>query len=230
MGMPTELYIYDFEEDCINGEKPDQIRTFAPELKGSRHTVIEFTVDNGAEAKSDTFTGYDWDNCDYGGTINGIAVNAAMENALRNTTFKLDKNGDFSATGTGSYNDKTEDDYDRFTYSVSATISVSGHIDKKTGDGTYKMTATVSYHATYSNDYMGKDSTSATITFKSDGDIDGQIHGDLTFDPKFKGDGTITRNVSISHTKGKAQYDEDSTGSIHDTKDAYFIMTFIADN
>ena len=230
MGMPTELFIYDDAEDCINGEKPDQIRTFTTQMTGSRNTLIEFVADNGREAKSDTFTGYSWHRQSYGGTLSSGAIDSAMENALRNLTFKLDKNGDFNATGTGSYSDTTADEYDKFTYSVSATVTVSGHIDKKTGDGTYQMTGSVSYHSTYSNDYMGRDNTTATITYKSSGKIDGQLEGDMTFDPKFKGDGTISRKVSLTHYKGKAEYDKDSTDTLNDSKDAYFEMVFIANN
>ena len=231
MGMPDEILVYNDEKDFLNGEAPDKIKFFNTDFS-TGFTSIEFFVEGETtQAKSTSFAGYDWNaTVDYGNNINSAAVSAAMTDAMSKMSFTLKPDGSFQASSTGGYSATTGDDYDRYHYNVSAQISFSGHIDRSTGDGEYKLSATVSYRSTYDNDYYGSDNVSATITFTGDGTITGDIQSDMTFDPVFKGRATVKRKGTINHNKGKGEYDEDSSGKIEGSSERSVEFMFIAKN
>ena len=237
MGMPDQVLIYEDEDDFKNGGKPIAKQTFEPELKIDRdHIVVEFHTGEKYEASSDTFTGYTF-SCSggaYGGSLYYSTINKAIEDAAKKMTIKLDKNGDFNVTSTGSEAGHSHGDTgpnDDSDWNVTATLGLKGHIDKGTGDGTFTMTLTVSYHYSWGSPFYGTDRSSVTITYRNaSGEISGTIYDD-TFDPVFEGYANVNRSGTLSHEKGTGYGQSDSSDSINKTEeDVYFKIRFIASN
>ena len=241
MGLPDRVMFYLDEEDFNEavrtggkGERPSYTYPCVVDIKSrDPGTLVEINFGDPYQAKSDSFTGYTWNSLGYGGEISASTVNSAIEKALRNMTFKLDKDGNFNASSSGSYSDSgsgTPGPNDTYSYNASASVSLKGHIDKGTGDGTFEVNISVSYNHRRGSPYDGYDSVGATITIKGGGDITGDIDSDDTFDPRFGGDVTVHRQGSWSHSKGTAQWDQDGHETINKTEEYYCKMVFLANN
>ena len=237
MGMPDQVLIYEDEDDFKNGGKPIAKQSFEPELKINRdYIVVEFHTGEKYEASSDTFTGYTF-SCNgnaYGGSLHISVINAAIEDAVKKMTIKLDKNGDFNVTSTGSdsgHKHGTVGPNDDTDWNATANLGLKGHIDKGTGDGTFTMTLSVSYRYSYGDTFSGTDKANATITYRNaSGEINGTIYDD-TFDPVFEGYADVNRSGTLSHEKGTGYGEFDSSDTINKTEEeVYFKIRFIAGN
>ncbi|MBO4501347.1 MAG: zinc ribbon domain-containing protein [Clostridia bacterium] len=241
MGMPDRVMFYldeeDFDEAVSTGGKgirPSYTFAFSVDLNSKDPgTLVEINFGDPYQAKSDSFTGYDWQSQPYGGTISAATVNTAIERALRKMTFKLDKDGNFNAASSESYSYSGSGEpgpNDTYSYSANANVTLKGHIDKGTGDGTFEVVISVTYSHKTGSPYSGYDSVGATITIRGGGEIDSTINSDDTFDPRFGGYATVNRSGTWSHSKGTAQWDENGYDSFNTTDDAYIKMTFLANN
>lgn len=241
IGMPDQVLLYEDLDDFLAGEEPDVVKQFTPNMKGSRVTQIELVTSRGGvfEFGSDDFGGYDWGFSPYaneglGDSVMYDAFSAAVRDAVRKTGIKLNANGDFSTSSSGasSGNKEGSGPNSRYSYNVTANLSLNGHIDKSTGEGSFKMTLTVSYRHTYSSSYDGNDNLNYTYVFKVD---DGEIKSNAdyeasTFDPTFEGEYTCKRSGTWSHTQGKAPGDKSSSESMDKVLHGDIEFTFIANN
>ena len=238
MGMPNQVLIYSSEKDFMDKANPAKIIGFTPVMDGARYTVIEIATDNGEryEIKSDSFTGYKWveKGLLYTPNISKVDIDDALTDAVSKATFKLDKNGDFSVSSSGGYSGQKSDGTMEWGWNIEASITLKGHIDKGTGKGTFEMSATVTYHSTFKDHYLGDDTVSASITFEGSGEIDGGLYyriTDDTFDPVFEGHAKITTEGHKTHVKRDDLYDYDWQKPISETEEEeYFKITFIANN
>lgn len=221
MGMPNQLLIYNNESAFLNGGEPILIYDFEADTTGN-HTWIEL-------GGSTEFTGRSWSSrVSYGGSVGSKSIDGAMKDAVCKARFKLDGNGDFRVSSSGSYSYLADDQETHV--SSSARLNLSGNIDRETGKGTFTMTGTVNYHSHSSNDYFGQDNYSITYTYDMSGKITGGYHADRTLNPEFQGKGTVKRNGTLSHTKGKSQSDSNSSSSIHGTEQGSITIRFVANN
>lgn len=239
-GMPYQFLFYPDEEDFNEAvktkgrERPSYIYAFKldPQSKDP-NTIVEINFGDPYRAKSDSFTGYSWKSLDYGGTIHNSYVNEAIEDAIRKASFKLDKDGNFSVSSSGSSSKSGTGlvgPNDSYSYNASASVSLKGHIDRSTGDGTFEVSISVSYNSRWSDPYDGTDTVSASVTIKGGGDIDGEIDGEGMFDPVFDGPVTVRRHGTASHQKGKPDWDKDSTDTIDRTEEQFCKIIFLSDN
>lgn len=132
MGMPNQVLVYENEKDFKNGKKPIEAIDF--ELsKTSNVTTINLNKKTNL-VMSDNYVGDHFINkmLDMDGAND---FRAAVEDALHHTHLKLQKDGSFNATGSGTYMEKTG----QTVQSRKMTSRTSGKIDKATGRGTFKM-------------------------------------------------------------------------------------------
>lgn len=234
MGMPNQALFFSSEESFRNGRLPGVWFNFFLDMKSKDPlTLVEINYGDPYQAKSDEFTGYDWLSMGYGGEISSDQVNGAIEAAIRKMMIKLDKDGNFNASSSGSSSNSGSGEpgpNDTFTYSASASVTLSGRIDRGTGEGTFTMRVSVTYSHNTGSPYSGRDIVSATITIKGGGEISGEIQNDDTFDPVFSGEVTVTRQGTWSHQKGTASWDEDGRETINATDTTTARILFIANN
>lgn len=244
MGMPNQLLIYDYEEDFLNGASPDKVISFDANMQGDCVTRIEIITDDGKQLKlsSDEFTGYIWKVrflgggvSSYGGTALNEKIEEAMKNAVRNTRIKLQENGDFSTTSTGSSSGTDDSEGTLYNYSITANMSLSGHIDRNyysKDRGHFTMKTTIKYHHTAKDDYLGNDEASYTYTFDVTGKITSGIGvgSDGVMDPEFIGKGTLIRNGTFVHTKGKSYGDKDGSETYNTKANVSVEMDFTGNN
>ncbi len=229
MGMPNQVLIYENEKAFKRGEEPMNIVTFVVDTFGVT-TEVELNL---RQAKSDRFTGYSWYSYVSCGTAPYGTVNDAIKDAIRNAHIKLKGNGDFSVSSTGRASISDNETFPNTTINATSTanLTINGHIDKSTGDGTFTMQAMVNLQRSDEDSYSGNDHYSATYKFNvQDGEIRGDIGSDGTFDPKFYGHAVCIRNGTYSHTKGKASYDSDYSKPISGEEKGSIEIGFIADN
>ncbi|MBP5156051.1 MAG: hypothetical protein J6252_05655, partial [Clostridia bacterium] len=241
MGLPDRVLFYRDEEDFNEavrtegrGKRPSYTFPFSVDLNSKDPgTLVEINFGDPYQAKSDSFTGYTWQALGYGGEISSETVNGAIEDALRKMTFKLDKDGNFSASSSGSHSFSGSGDpgpNDTYSYGATASVSLKGHIDRGTGDGTFEVSITVSYNHDTGSPYSGRTRVSATVTINGGGEINGEIDSDDVFDPRFSGPVTVRRHGSWNHSKGTAQWDQDGHETIDRTENANCKMVFLANN
>lgn len=196
MGMPNQVLIYANEADFKKGKKPIE--------------TVDFVVDTTGvttEVELNDWVTAEYSFCRRGGSriVDGDDdygnANDAIFKALRNTRIKLSKSGNISGTGSGEFYHKYDDDIygDVVTIFWQATITISGHVDKDTGKGTFRISGTGRYGYNYTN--VGERNVDVTFTIEGAGEViaekvrcDGNISGlGLSFDADIDGhvNGTI---------------------------------------
>ena len=127
-GRPNQVLIYKDENAYERGGAPLEAIDFVLDTTG-KTTVVELNNKKGSYE-------YFCDECA------GTRVDMTIERYLRflewqpwNTHIMLNQNGDFSITGGGDYIYDSEKD-------VKRNYTISGHIDKSTGEGTFTLNFT----------------------------------------------------------------------------------------
>ena len=178
IGMPNQVLIYKTEDDFRKGKSPIKAESFVVDTTGAT-TEVELN-----KSKPDLiFKSYQGVYF-YGEECDSDALNKAVTDALGKTDINLSTNGNFSLSSQGKHDRYQCYDSDNFCNSQ-ATVTLSGHYDKKTGTGTFTMSASESYQ--WTGDISG------TVSFTMTGEIttkegkDGtSVEFKSTSDPKVK--------------------------------------------
>lgn len=146
MGMPNQVLIYKSEEDFKSGKEPIETKDFEPDLKNG-YTTVELTE----KMKDEYYFNVDVGNLSLG---DEFCMNPVLSTSHLKSHVKFMKNGDFSITSSGEY--KNDDG----SYSDETSVVVNGHIDKKTGKGTFTMKGTIKQNSwTYTVETSGEATT-----------------------------------------------------------------------
>lgn len=141
MGMPNQVLVYKNENDFRSGKQPIAAIDFMVDTTGA---TMEVELN---KPKSDfifiSFGGIGF----YGQECDSETINHAVEAALSNADIRLERNGNFSTTCQGRYSRYQCFNSDNYSDSQ-ATVTLSGHYDKKTGTGNCNISVSASYHWT----------------------------------------------------------------------------------
>ena len=135
IGCPNQLLVYKNAMAFEKGEAPLESINFVVDTTG-HPTVVELHVADAAEV-------YTCSQC----WCNAGRVELGK---IENTVIKIMKNGDFTMVSS------VENEY---STGASANVTISGHVDKDTGSGTFKMSGTVTTIDNYN------------ITFETSGEV-----------------------------------------------------------
>lgn len=137
MGMPNQVLIYANEADFKKGKKPIETIDFVVDTTGVT-TEVELNQKEKEPAPLE-FVGIGFTN-DWGPTVHFFS----LIDAVVKSRFILDKEGNFSVSSNGVYDETGTNN----SYNEKGHITVSGHVDRKTGEGTFTMSAEITTQKT----------------------------------------------------------------------------------
>jgi hypothetical protein len=156
MGMPNQVLVYKNENDFQSGKQPIAAIGFVVDTTGATMEVELNQTRPDYVFKSFEGIGL------YGQQCDAEALNNAVIDAFSKTGIQLQKNGAFSLSTQGHcdrYQCYNSDNY----CNSQANVTLSGNYDKKTGNGTFTLSVSGSYH--WTNGF------SNSASYKSNGKI-----------------------------------------------------------